>query len=154
MPGPQKKPGKIRTLQGNPGKLPINQNADEWPEAMNLKPPDFLDIIGKKMWKKILETAPQGMIRAADLPAVGACAHAFSEWIYAIEIINVEGRVIETKSGYMQPSPYVAICNNSRKEFMRFIAQFGMTPSSREGVTIGQISKEKTGPNAEALGFG
>lgn len=46
--------------------------------------------------------------------------------------LNKSGMVLITKSGYQQPSPYIAIRNKAETQAVKLMKQLGMTPAARK----------------------
>lgn len=76
------------------------------------------------------------MITEVDMTAFAAACLAFEAWITAEAELKQSGCVIKTKNEYPIQSPWVAIAAGARKEFLEFLREFGLTPSSRTRIKI------------------
>lgn len=134
--GPRPKPDAIRALEGDPGKRGKGGNSPPPAAAVtNLKPPTFLPSAAKKEWKRvIMELARLNLISDLDVMALAAYCNAYATWLDAIKKIKETGMLVRSPNGYPMPSPYVKIERDSQEQMMKWLREFGMTPSSRARV--------------------
>ena len=52
------------------------------------------------------------------------------------------GTMIKSPNGYPMPSPYVAVANKQVDFMVRIASEFGMTPSSRTRIRVGERPPE------------
>lgn len=134
--GRPKKPTNLRLLQGNPGKVKINPNEPK-PEVCIPDPPEFLDGYALMEWHRVapmLETL--GLLSKIDTMALAAYCQCYERWRKAEEAIKSDkGMTITTEKGNVIQSPHVSIANKAMAQMHKFLAQFGMSPASRAGVT-------------------
>lgn len=113
MPGRKPKPTQLRLLEGNREHRPI-------PDIIKVKPakpaaPRFLDDIGKKEWKKrVPELYRLGLLTILDIPAFETYCSLYSEYKNETNTLNDKLKIA--------------------KEMRLYLAEFGMTPSSRSKV--------------------
>lgn len=136
MPGPRPKPTKLKLLEGNPGKRPINHSEPK-PEAKIPNCPSWLDDVAKAEWKRVIpDLAGAGLVTTIDRSALAAYCVAFSTAKSAEEIIQREGLTFTMENGYTQQHPAVGIRNNALEMMRKFMAEFGMTPASRSKIKL------------------
>jgi len=81
------------------------------------------------------------MITEVDMTAFAAACLAYESWILAEEQLRRPaeeggGYIIKTKNDYPIQSPWVSIAAGHRKEFLEYLREFGLTPSSRTRIKI------------------
>ncbi len=146
MQGRKPKPTKLRVIQGNPGKRPINK--DE-PTAPCISPdtpaPDHMPPLAKECWVHMV-----GMLSGAqvitelDLHGLELYCVAYQNWRDAQAKVIELGTIVKSpKSGYPVQSPYFAIANKSHEQMVKLAAEFGLTPTSRSRVTKVAAPKKK-----------
>lgn len=141
--GRKPKPTKLKELEGNPGKRPLNKNEPQYSGVPTA--PKHLDKAAKQEWKRIskdLESA--GVLTTVDRAALAAYCAAYSRWAAAETNIQKFGMVIKAPSGYPIQNPYVTIANTAMGNMHKFATEFGLTPSSRSRI---QVEPQKTDPD-------
>ena len=137
--GTKSKPSKLKELQGNPGKRAVNKSEPQ-PEAKIPPCPKHLSAEAKKEWRRISrELYTLKLLTAVDRAALAAYCQCWARWVQAEEELAKEttAMVVSTDKGYEYPNPWIAIANSALKQMKSFLAEFGMTPSSRSKVTVG-----------------
>ena len=135
MRGRKPTPTRLRVLRGNPGKRKVNKREPR-PSPKIPLPPEHLDAEGKKEWDRISqELYDLGLLTGIDRAALSAYCTAWQRWVDAEKKIKKHGLVLKSPNGYPIYSPYLAIANKAMKQMKEFLAEFGMTPSSRSRVT-------------------
>lgn len=134
------KPTKLKILEGNPGRRPLNENE---PNPIPIAPecPNWLLDDAKKEWKRLApELERLGLLTIIDKAAFAGYCQSYAKWKAAEEFIKKNGTTYripkKDKSGkvvsvYIAPFPEVAIANQSLKQVRAFATEFGLTPSSR-----------------------
>lgn len=134
--GRPKKPTNLRLLQGNPGKVKINPKEPK-PEICIPDPPEFLEGYALVEWHRVapmLETL--GLLSNIDTMALAAYCQCYERWRKAEEGIKADGGMTTvTDKGNVIQTPHVSIANKAMMQMHKFLAQFGMSPASRAGVT-------------------
>lgn len=104
-----------------------------------MPPPELLDE-AKVEWGRIAShLARLGILTDIDRGALAACCQAYGRWMQAERILSdlakrdtvFRGLVIKTKNGNMIQNPLVGTANKAMSDYVRFCAEFGMTPSAR-----------------------
>jgi P27 family predicted phage terminase small subunit len=93
------------------------------------------------------------MITEVDMTAFAAACLAYESWILSEERVKTEGEVIKTGNGYLVLSPYATIAASRRKEFMEYLREFGLTPSSRTKIKVQIIGGPGERPRDEHQSF-
>ena len=69
----------------------------------------------------------------------------------AQEHITSGGSTFETYKGYQQQTPWVGIANTNQKLMLQAASEFGLTPSSRSRIVVGNGKVKETEDEMEAL---
>lgn len=145
IPGRKPKPTKLKILEGNPGRRPLNLNE---PDPLPIAPecPDWLLDDAKEEWKRLApELEKLKLLTKIDKMAFVGLVQSYAMYKKASEFIKKNGttyRIPRTdKSGkvtsvYIAPFPEVAIANQSLKQIRAFATEFGLTPSSRGRIQL------------------
>lgn len=144
--GRKMKPTALKVLSGNPGKRPLPQDEPRPPRKIPA-PPQELHGAALAEWQRMSEVLyGLGLLSEMDMAALaGYCAH-YARWQEAERQITDGGAVIETIQGNLIQSPWVGIANTSSRLMLKFLAEFGMTPSSRAKVTTSSTQKPAADP--------
>jgi P27 family predicted phage terminase small subunit len=145
MQGRKPKPTELKRLAGNPGKRPLNDSEPRFGGEWSMRAPRHLSDDAKAEWKRVAPLlASAGVLTAVDRAALAGYCQAWARWIEAEKMIEEQGYVLATPSGYQQQSPYVTIANKALELVKTFAVEFGMTPSSRSRIKTEPVEKEKT----------
>ena len=78
-----------------------------------------------------------GVLTKIDRSALEAYCVSYAKWRDAEEGLRRFGPVFKPMaSGYVPPSPYVALARSALEEMRRFMQEFGMTPASRTRLQV------------------
>jgi P27 family predicted phage terminase small subunit len=148
--GPAPKPTKLKILNGNPGKRPLNDAEPEPTPGASM--PDWLSPSAKAEWKRIIvELKLHGLVTRLDRAALAAYCQAYAELKWATTTLDKEGRIVavyaHTEAGDIlldskrkpvaesyKPHPAVKLQRDAFARVKAFLAEFGLTPSSRTRV--------------------
>ncbi|MBA7595530.1 hypothetical protein ES703_02494 [subsurface metagenome] len=140
IPGRKPKPTKLKIIEGNPGKRPLNEN-EPIPQSIAPECPDWLSDDAKKEWKRLApELERLGLLTVLDMAAFAGYCQSYAKLKKAEQFIKKHGTTYrlpkKDKKGkiisiYHAPYPEVAIANQCLKHIRAFAAEFGLTPSSR-----------------------
>ena len=137
-PGTKPKPTALKIVQGNPGHRKLNKHEPK-PEAILPPPPEHLDDGAKFYW---VELAPKlhklKLLTDLDLTAFEMLADTYARRREARDMLKKTGLLVRTKEGNFIQSPLVGIVHKCTAIIERLLAQFGMTPSSRSGLSVGK----------------
>ena len=136
MPGRKPKPTKLKVLEGNPGKRPLN-NKEPAPDSDLPSYPPHLDDIGRQEWDRVAsELKELGILTGIDMAVFAAYCHSYSVWVDAAIKIQKSGTIIKAPSGYPVQNPLVSVARNAQNQMLKALVELGMTPSSRSRITI------------------
>jgi len=94
--GPKKKPTHLRLLEGNPGRLPINE-AEPVSDMPAIKPSIVAaDEIASLEWDRVLAAMPPGLYGALDTTMLAAYALAWSMLVKSQVDVAENGLTITT----------------------------------------------------------
>lgn len=131
MKGRKPKPTKLKILEGNPGKRPLNKR-EPMPKRGRPKCPPFLHQYAKDEWAALIpELDRLGLLTLVDRGALAAYCQAWAEFRLATETMDAEGRTTIAGSGGLKPHPAVSMQRSAWRAIQQFAALFGLDPSSR-----------------------
>ena len=81
-----------------------------------------------------------------DRAALAAYCQSYGRWVEAERKLKETPILLKTPAGYVQTSPWLTIANKERELMARYMAELGLTPSSRSRLSV-QIP-----PGDEVLG--
>ncbi len=135
--GRKAKPTAIRRREGNPGKRAWNHGEPIPPEVIPDCPEHLSDVAAAE-WHRVAATLHEmGVLSTVDRAALAAYCQAYGRWVEAEERMRQTPLLIRTPSGYPQQSPWLSIANKQLELMAKFMAELGMTPSSRSRVNLG-----------------
>lgn len=126
---------RLKRIEGNPGGRPLSIQ----PEPQSEIPlcPSWLDSKAMEEWDRITpELRRLGLLSQIDVMALAVYCQAVSHWQAAEEIIQQEGLTIKNQKGNKVTHPAVRIMRDSMQTIRAFCIEFGLTPSSRRGISI------------------
>ena len=129
-------PLAIHKLNGNPSKLKdIDRRS---PKATPLEPdrPAWLTGEARKMWDGLVpELLRMGVLTVLDGYSLAAACQEYSTWLKCQKILKKEGETYEytNKNGSSNTitRPEVGVANKALAQYRAFMAEFGLSPSSR-----------------------
>lgn len=134
MRGRKPKPTRIKEVEGNPGRRPLNlrEPKPDFPPGLP-EPPEHLGPHARKEWsragKLLLDSR---ILTVADLPALEAYCVIYGRWSEAERNLQRSGLVVRVKGQpFPQLNPFLIVANQCLKQMRAFLVEFGMTPSSR-----------------------
>jgi P27 family predicted phage terminase small subunit len=131
MAGRPPKPTRLKILQGNPGKRPLNR-AEPQPELGVPTRPEWLSPEAKREWSRVVpELARLGLIARIDRALIAAYCVAWGNYVEALADIKEHGKYFVTDRGYEGPRPSVGIAAKAVEQMLQLSARFGLTPSDR-----------------------
>ena len=133
-PGRRPKPTKVKILEGNPGKRPLNTNEPVPPEG---RPscPQWLNKEAKKEWRRVARDLHEmGLLSKVDRTALAGYCEAYSRYLWAVEKCK-DGYTYEFYNHQFQTKrekmPEEQILRDALNQVKQFCSEFGLTPSSR-----------------------
>lgn len=158
--GPKPLPSNVHFLHGNPSKKPLSQLLGELhPEVEIPGCPSWMWAEAKKEWKRIAaELEKYGLVSKIDRAALALYCQAWAEYVWAKKMLArkmheaetaeadaiARGETYKGGDGFMMPtpngsftySPYWVAANKAADQVDKFLASFGMSPSSRSRVSL------------------
>lgn len=138
--GPAPQPTRIKLLKGNPGHRPINKDEPQPTLAKSPKYPAYFGPIAKAEWKRIVPKLKElGLLTDIDVVALEVYCMTYSEYVQAEKVLEKKGRVylaLTRDGNSLKARPEVGISQKARHLMKAYLAEFGMTPSSRSKVVV------------------
>jgi P27 family predicted phage terminase small subunit len=135
MAGRKPKPTNLKILEGNPGRRPLNKREPQ-PKRPTKTPraPQHLSKEAQKEWRRVIKLLTTGIVTELDLTAVEAYCTCYAQWVEANGYVQEKGAIVKTKNGNPIQNPFLSVANRAMKEMRVWMAELGMTPSSRSRV--------------------
>lgn len=128
-------------MRGNPGRRKLNAREPK-PKAGFPACPDHLQGAVREAWERFAEELTRcGVGTRVDAVALELLSNAYAAYQQAQAYVEQTGPVWigEKEAGNKFPSfafsPFWSVRNNEFEKLLKLLREFGMTPSSRSGVT-------------------
>ncbi len=134
--GRKPKPTKLKIMEGNPGKRPLNLNE---PKPLPIAPecPKELSPNAKKIWNRFYpELEMLGLLTIIDEMTFAGLCQNYAIYLKTEKFLKKNGRVMKTRRGKIKTRPEVYISNNALNFVKSFATEFGLTPSSRGRISL------------------
>ena len=144
MAGRRPKPTRLKELEGNPGKRPLNKRE---PQFRVGRPhcPQHLGTVARREWHRIVgELHRVGLLTLADRAALAAYCQLYDRWAAAEQEIAKTGLTLTTSNGNVIQNPVVGIANTALDGMRKYLVEFGLTPASRAKLQTAAPEKPKT----------
>ena len=156
--GRKPKPSSVKNALGNPGKRSLNIGALTVPVKIPLKPSRITGDAAKE-WKRLAHVLQDNsLITLLDRTALIMYVDAFAMYEEAMQELKdnelgmVSGMLQTTaKTSYQTLSGVALVLRDARNTMLSIMTQFGMTPSSRERVSINNSQTELFGSQRPSL---
>jgi P27 family predicted phage terminase small subunit len=140
-------------VDGNAGHRPINIREPK-PACSMPTCPAHLSPTGKAEWKRLArEMHRLGIISQLDRAALAAYCQAYGRWVEAEKKLKETPMLIKLPSGYIQPSPWLAIANKSQELMHKYMSDLGLSPVSRARVSTLPTLQPKPWEFGRDLGY-
>lgn len=142
--GRKPKPTHLKLVTGNPGKRKLKENEPK-PDLSLPMPPEHLSDEAKVEWGRVSSDLHKlGLLSDIDRNALAAYCQAFGRWAQAERAIAemakqdklTHGLMIRTQNGNAIQNPLVGTANKAMSEMVKYMVEFGMTPSARARISI------------------
>ncbi len=145
--GRKPKSAKLKLLEGNAGRRPINDDEPKPALTKNTKPFTWLSKRAQQVWRRsVPELVATGQLTKVDVDAFAGYCSACATFQECEEVIKKDGRTYESDSKnfglQIKKRPEVAIRSDALKIIRSFASEFGLTPSSRTRIKIEKPKKE------------
>ncbi len=148
-------PTNVHLLRGNPSKKSLADLVDELkPEIAIPNCPAHLLPEARKEWRRITPQLERyGLISKIDRAALSLYCQSWARWVWAERQMQRQmaraeekraeveargeiysggdGMTVATPNGHMTYSPHWVIANKAMEQVNKYLANFGMDPSSR-----------------------
>ena len=136
MRGRKPKPTHLKLLEGNPGHRPINGTEPKPPGELPTCP-SHLSPTAKAEWKRLARDLNRiGLLTLVDRAALATYCQSYGRWVEAERKLQETPPLLKTPAGYIQLSPWLTIANKERELMARYMAELGLTPSSRSRLAV------------------
>lgn len=137
--GPPPKPTKLRVLEGNRGKRPLNKREPQPPALRDLtsaKPPKFLTgVISRTVWNTELPLLIDlGIVASTDLNMFAAYCESVESYQTAHMRLSKQGVTMIGSRGTVIRHPDVKNRREAKAEMLRLAMEFGLTPAARSRI--------------------
>jgi len=147
--GRRPKPTRLRLLNGNAGKRPINNREPNPRVLKNPQPPTWLDGFGREFWRRHApELSRLGLLSVLDRDLLASAAERWSTYRRAAEELKGGLTQISEANGRIA-KPESAIAKQALAECRAIMSEFGCSPSSRTRVTALVIPADDKDPAAK-----
>lgn len=143
MKGPAPAPTKLKLLKGvRPSR--INKKEPK-PKAVSSGIPKGwafgMSPIARRYWKQIAPILKEnGLLTEIDLYTLRILSETYSDYIRLGNLLKKEGETYETtnaqKEKVIKERPEVETRIKARKDYLAYLQQFGMSPSSRTRIKV------------------
>ena len=135
------KPTRLKQLQGNPGKRPLNKR-EPHPESGAPTRPEWLLPEAKREWNRVVpELERMGLLAKIDRAMLAGYCQCWGMYVEALKDIEKNGTTFVTDKGYEGPRPSVGIATKMLSQIATFSAKFGFTPSDRSRIAVPPASE-------------
>ncbi len=152
--GPAPKPDVLKS-KVNRSKRGANLADDIRPDVATPECPDWLCVTAKNEWVRVVPHLQKcGLLSHLDMAALALYCQAYGRYVELengmtarveklqkterLEYVEAVRRAFidTTPNGYNQISALASTIRNLKEEVLRYLAQFGMSPSSRTRVVV------------------
>lgn len=142
--GPAPQPSALRELRGNPGRrAPARAEPRPEQDAQPPRAPNGLGRVANRTWRELataLHTA--GLLTQVDEMALRVVCELWEEYLALGEQVRQEGATVENERGAVYLNPAAGQLSAVRRDLLRWMQQFGMTPSARTALRIEQQERQ------------
>ena len=147
--GRRPRPTKLKLIEGNPGKRPLNEAEPKAPPGRPIAPPDLSDDAMKE-WKYIVpKLDAMGILTKADRRNLVILCEQVSVFNEATAWIQDKGIIVAGRNkGEAVKNPAVQIQRDAARLISTFSRMFGLDPADRASLEVGGLPADA----AAALG--
>lgn len=148
MRGRKKIPTQLKILRGNPSGRPLPKN-EPVPRGSLKQAPAWFDARHKKLWERVVASAPKGVLKKIDAGILEIWVCATIQHEDAATQLRKQELTITTPGGLVKPNPLIVVMRTAAQIMIKAASEMGFTPASRARVTISPDD-----PQDEELGDG
>ena len=134
--GPKPKPTKLRLLDGNPSRRPINR--DEPRPKGEIRMPEHLSQIARTQWTRIVESMPPGFYTPADEALLAAYSEAYADHVNASKALKDEESLLADGKA----NPLIAIRNQAARTMATLGTRLGLSPADRTNLKTPPVQED------------
>lgn len=147
--GPKPQSNVFKLLRGNPGRRTLDLSDGVHPEVAVPSTPRHLSPEARKEWRRItVELAEVGLVSRLDRAALSIYCQTWARLVLAETALEAKRRQAAadgkdeaeavftqtTPTGFQRESALIRIIGKLQQDCDRYLASFGMSPSSRSRV--------------------
>lgn len=141
MRGRKPTPTAVKIARGNPGKRPLPVGEPRGDTSVDDGPPDWMTVEARQFWTEAAgRLRKSGVLTVDDLSALTVASEIYGQWLRASRTVAEQGETIEVEGSSGQTRiverPEVAVAARARMDLLRYLVEFGMTPSSRARLKV------------------
>lgn len=122
----------LRVLQGHP-----DDKAAPRLRPLTPRCPSWLDSKAKAEWRRVVPVLEaMGVLTEIDGAALAAYCSSYSLWRRCLETVTKEGLMTSGQRGVNRRHPLLIVLRQAEQSMRGFSEQFGMTPLSRERLSV------------------
>src|SRR3954452_3736828 len=136
-------PNRLKVLEGNPGRRPLN-HAEPKPRIALPSCPAELGDAAKQEWRRVGKDLQRlGLLSNIDPAGLATYCEAWGQWLEAIAAVQLSGAVVKAPSGYPILNPHLAVANQAYQRMKAMLVEFGMTPAARSRIVATPAETEE-----------
>jgi P27 family predicted phage terminase small subunit len=136
MRGRKPKPTHLKLIEGNRGRRPL-PTGEPKPAPALPDAPAHLTPEAREEWDRVAGNLYQlGLLTTIDRGALAAVCQAYGRWVQAERLLKDSNSslLIMGSRGRLIRNPLIGVANTAMADYVRYCAEFGMTPSSRSRI--------------------
>lgn len=137
--GRPRKPTQVKIAEGNRSKEKLDLSREPQFDKSKPEAPFHLSDYGKEEWDEMCDLIHEaGLLTKPDGRALAGYCESYANWRRACEELNKGGNklIVKGSDNRAMMNPYLRVVNESLKQMLAFLIQFGLTPASRSKITI------------------
>lgn len=173
--GPAPEPAAIKKAKGNPGRRPINDEAEalesgahgassgsdpsegagggiEQAAVPSITPPDWINADGLAVWHRLApRLAAMRILQLPDSDTFARYCQDFGRWVKLQKRIDAEGETYTSTSPhgeYVRLHPAVMMSDRLNRTLLAFEANFALNPADRQRLFAARASAAGAGTGA------
>lgn len=145
--GPHPLPKAINDLRGDTDKRRYRKMPEPQPPDGVPQTPEHLTGVARAEWDRCVPVLTHmGVLTMADATALSIYCECYARYRHADDQCKKYGEVHVLKSNdgkpYMQVSAWASMRNKALDHMIKFMVQFGLTPSARSGMAVDKPAKQ------------
>ena len=143
--GPKPKPTRLKMLEGNPGRRPLNgaePRCDHPPIC-----PDWLDTDAKEEWDRVVSVTPPGLLTGMDIATLAIYCQTWSIRKSAILDYEDGGRqsLVRGDRGDVT-NPLLRVIRDQTEQLLKASSKLGFDPTGRAGLRLPEAPDQEDVP--------